>query len=51
MSLKLGLQYLIYAFREKEGLVTYADCGPNIPASYAAEDIKNLNRFWFYRSL
>jgi hypothetical protein len=47
MKLKPGSQYLIYAFREKEGLVTYADCGPNIEASYAAEDIKNLNRFWF----
>jgi hypothetical protein len=47
LRLKLGSQYLMYAYREKEGLVSYTDCGPNILASDAGADIKNLNRFWF----
>ena len=47
MPLNAGLQYLVYAFHEKEGLVSYTDCGPNILASSASADIKNLDRFWF----
>lgn len=47
MPLTVGMQYLVYAYREKEGLVTYGDCGPNVPAGYANEDIKKLNSFWF----
>jgi hypothetical protein len=47
MPLNVGLQYLVYAFHEKEGLVSYTDCGPNVLASSASADIKNLDRFWF----
>ena len=47
MSLTSGRRYLIYAYRTKEGLVTYADCGPNMEADFAKADLKNLNRFWF----
>jgi hypothetical protein len=47
MPLTPGLQYLVYANHEKEGLVSDTDCGPNIPAANASKDINNLNSFWF----
>ena len=37
----------MYAYSEKEGLVSDADCGPNVLASSAKADIKNLDSFWF----
>jgi len=47
MPLNIGWRYLVYAYRRKEGLVTYADCGPNIQAEFAKPNIKNLNSFSF----
>jgi hypothetical protein len=47
MLLTVGSEYLMYAYREKEGLVSYSDCGPNILATRAKADLKNLNSFWF----
>jgi hypothetical protein len=47
MPLAVGRRYLMYAYREKEGLVSGTDCGPNIIESEAGADIRNLNSFWF----
>ena len=47
MSLIVGQRYLMYAYHEKDELISYADCGPNILAEDAKSDIKNLNSFWF----
>ena len=47
MSLIIGQRYLMYAYHEKDELISYADCGPNIQAENAKSDIKNLNSFWF----
>jgi len=47
LHLAKGERFLIYAYREKQELVTYTDCGPNLEAKYAGTDVKNLNRFWF----
>lgn len=47
MSLIVSQRYLIYAYHEKDELITYADCGPNVQAENAKSDIKNLNSSWF----
>ena len=47
LKLTVGRQYLMYAYREKEGWVSYTDCGPNLWASEATEEMKNLDSFWF----
>ena len=47
MPLAVGKRYLMYAYREKEGLISVTDCGPNLLESEASDDVKNLNSFWF----
>ena len=43
LNLTKGELFLIYAYRKKEGLVSYTDCGPNLPIEYAGASIKKLN--------
>ncbi len=47
LKLAKGERFLIYAYREKQNLVSYTDCGPNMNARYAAASIKKLQSFWF----
>jgi hypothetical protein len=47
MSLIVGQTYLIYAYHEKDELISYADCGPNVQVENAKADISNLNSLWF----
>jgi hypothetical protein len=47
LNLAKGERFLIYAYREKQKLVSYTDCGPNMNAEYAADSIKKLNSVWF----
>ena len=50
LNLAQGKQFLVYAYRQSEGVVSYTDCGPNLKAAYAGESMKHLNhamyRFW-----
>jgi hypothetical protein len=43
LNLEKGKHFLIYAYRKKENLVSYTDCGPNLKMEYAAASIKKLN--------
>jgi hypothetical protein len=47
LPLVVGSEYLMYAYREREGLISAIDCGPNMLARDATADMKNLNSFWF----
>jgi hypothetical protein len=47
LNLAKGERFLIYAYREKQNLISYTDCGPNMNVKYAEASIKNLNSFWF----
>jgi hypothetical protein len=38
--------FLIYAYHERQNLVSYTDCGPNIKANYAIASVKKLNNRW-----
>lgn len=41
LPLSIGMRYIIFSYKEKQALVTYADCGPNIIAT--AQAIKKIN--------
>lgn len=43
LNLAKGRSFLIYAYRKKDGIVSYTDCGPNLKTEYAAASIKKLN--------
>jgi hypothetical protein len=47
LPLTKGEQYLIYAYHQKEGLVTYIDCGPNRIAQNVPDEMRKLNGFGF----
>ena len=42
-----GEKYLVYAYREKNILITWSECAPSLPVAKASENIKNLRRFWY----
>ncbi|MCA1618299.1 MAG: hypothetical protein LC795_03085 [Acidobacteria bacterium] len=46
LNLAVGESYLIYAPREKGRLRVLTDCGPNLNAKYADEEMKRLGGFW-----
>jgi len=43
LNLAKGKTFLIYAYRKKEGIVSYTDCGPNLKGEYAEKSIKKLD--------
>lgn len=43
LNLEKGKRYLVYAYRKKEGLVSYTDCGPNLKIEHATASMKKLN--------
>jgi len=43
LNLEKGKRYLIYAYRKKEGLVSYNDCGPNLKIEHATASMKRLD--------
>ena len=43
LNLEKGKRYLVYAYRKKEGLVSYTDCGPNLKIEHAADSMKKLD--------
>jgi hypothetical protein len=47
LSLAKGKRFLIYAYRQKEDLVSYTDCGPNLQAKYATSSVKKLDHRWY----
>ncbi len=47
LNLAVGERFLIYAPREKGRLRVRADCGPNMNAAHAAEEVRRLDSFWF----
>lgn len=49
MNLAKGERYLIYAFREKDKLITHADCGPNLSMKWEGtkKELAKLNDFWY----
>ena len=42
-----GQQILVYATKREGQLVLYRECGPNLPAKSAGDEIKQLDSFWF----
>ena len=42
-----GEKYLVYAYREKDILITSSECAPSLPEAKASENIKNLRRLWY----
>jgi|SRR5581483_3619161 len=47
MNLTKGKKYLIYAYRKKEGIVSYTDCGPDVKSEYAIASIKKLDNMMY----
>jgi len=47
LHLAEGQQFLIYAYRQKNDLISYTDCGPNLQVQYAGTEVRKLNSFWF----
>ena len=47
LKLAVGKSYLIYAPRDKGRLRVLTDCGPNITAEDAGEEMRRLDGFWF----
>ena len=43
LNLAKGKKFLIYAYRKKEGVVSYTDCSPNLNAEHAVASIKKLD--------
>jgi len=47
LHLAEGQRFLIYAYRQKQDLISYTDCGPNRQAQYADAEIRHLKNVWF----
>lgn len=47
LPLNVGEKFLIYARKEKGKLVIQRDCPLSSPLSYAGNEIKKLNSFWY----
>ena len=47
LNLALGKRFLIYAYHQKQDLVSDTDCGPNLQAKYAAPSVKKLDHGWY----
>lgn len=47
LDLRVGKRILVYASRKYGQLVIYRDCGPNLEADHAKDEIKNLSNFFF----
>jgi hypothetical protein len=47
LHLAEGQRFLIYAYREKQNLISYTDCGPNLQEKYADSEIRHLKSVWF----
>ena len=43
LNLAKDKRFLVYAYRKKDGIVSYTDCGPNMKIEHAAASIKKLH--------